>query len=175
MPGFSGFISDTLEIKFLILYIASRLIEPVPFEIMQDLTMCDEGVDYFDFAQCMADLVRTEHLSCNNDLYVITEKGRENGQICESSLPNSVRMKADKSIFTYNQYLRRNALISTSTTQRSSGAYTVTLSLSDELENVMHLELLVTKENMAKDLEARFKKDAEHLYSKIISVLYDPE
>ena len=30
-----GFIQDKLEIKFLLLYIASRLIEPVPFEAMQ--------------------------------------------------------------------------------------------------------------------------------------------
>jgi len=32
-----GFIQDKLEIKFLLLYIASRLIEPVPFEAMQAL------------------------------------------------------------------------------------------------------------------------------------------
>ena len=31
MAQFGGFISDKLEIKFLILYIAARLIEPVPF------------------------------------------------------------------------------------------------------------------------------------------------
>ena len=32
-----GFIQDKLEINFLLLYIASRLIEPVPFEAMQEL------------------------------------------------------------------------------------------------------------------------------------------
>ncbi len=58
-----GFITDKLEIKFLILYIASRLVGPVPFETLQDLSMCDGGVDYFDFAECLADLGRTEHLS----------------------------------------------------------------------------------------------------------------
>ena len=31
MPSF-GFISDKLEIKFLILYIMARVVEPVPFE-----------------------------------------------------------------------------------------------------------------------------------------------
>ena len=33
-----GFIQDKLEIKFLILYVAARLIEPVPFEAMQEMT-----------------------------------------------------------------------------------------------------------------------------------------
>ena len=36
-----GFIQDKLDIKFLILYVAMRLIEPVPFEVMQELCMLD--------------------------------------------------------------------------------------------------------------------------------------
>jgi len=176
MSTFGGFISDKLEIKFLILYIAARLIDSAPFEVLQDLAMCDEGVDYFAFSECLADLVRTEHIALSeDDLYDITEKGRSNSQICESSLPYSVRLQVDKNIVAYNQKLRRNSLVTASTTQRSSGNYTVTLSLSDEMENVMTLDLMVTKESMAKELEQRFKKDAERLYSKIIEVLYDPK
>ena len=57
-----GFIQDKLEIKFLILYIAARVTEPLTPEDMQDLTMCDDGIDYFDYAECLNDLVKTEHL-----------------------------------------------------------------------------------------------------------------
>ena len=71
-----GFIQDKLEIKFLLLYIASRLIEPVPFEAMQELAMIDDGVDFFDFSECMNDLVTSGHLTLSEDgLYAITEKG----------------------------------------------------------------------------------------------------
>ena len=49
-----GFISGKLEIKFLILYIASRVVEPVPFETLQEVAMCDGGVDYFGFSECLA-------------------------------------------------------------------------------------------------------------------------
>lgn len=83
-----GFIHDKLEIKFLILYITARVIEPIPFDTVWDLAMCDEGVDYFDFAECLSDLVRTEHLTLSADgLYAITDKGLRNSRICESSLP----------------------------------------------------------------------------------------
>ena len=51
-----GFIHDKLEIKLLILYITARVIEPIPFDTVWDLAMCDEGVDYFDFAECLSDL-----------------------------------------------------------------------------------------------------------------------
>ena len=53
-----GFIQDKLEIKFLILYIADRLIEPVPYDVILDLAMCDSGVGYFDFSECLTDLDR---------------------------------------------------------------------------------------------------------------------
>ena len=95
--GRVGFIQDKLEIKFLILYVAARLIEPVPFEAMQELTMCDDGIDFFDFSECLSNLVESQHLTLSDDgLYAITEKGLHNGAICESSLPYSVRLRADK-------------------------------------------------------------------------------
>ena len=115
-----GFIQDKLEIKFLLLYIASRLIEPVPFEAMQELAMIDDGVDFFDFSECMNDLVTSGHLTLSEDgLYAITEKGLRNGQICESSLPYSVRLAADKNITVFNQKLRRRAQIRSEITPRS--------------------------------------------------------
>ena len=70
-----GFIHDKLEIKFLILYIAARVIEPIPFDTMLDLTMCDDGVGYFDFSECLRDLVDTGHLTLSDTgLYAITDK-----------------------------------------------------------------------------------------------------
>ena len=70
-----AFIQDKLEIKFLILYIVSRLTEPVDGADLQDMTMCDEGIDYFDYAECLGDLVKTEHLRVTEDgQYVITKQ-----------------------------------------------------------------------------------------------------
>ena len=84
-----GFISGRLEIKFLILYIAARVAGPVPFEVLQELSMCDAGVDYFNFSECLADLVRTGHLSQDDQgLYAITKKGLRNSAATESSLPD---------------------------------------------------------------------------------------
>ena len=93
-----GFIHDKLEIKFLILYIAARVIEPVPFDTLLDLTLCDDAIDYFDFSECLADLVKTGHLTLDelSGLYAITDKGRRNSEICETSLPYSVRLRCDK-------------------------------------------------------------------------------
>lgn len=170
-----GFIQDKLEIKFLILYVAMKLIEPVPFEGLQDLTMCDEGVDYFDFSECLNDLVRSQHLSLSEDgLYAITEKGRRNGEICESSLPYSVRLRADQNLDAYNQKLRRRAQIRSSVQPRANGTFTVSLRLNDEQDApILDMALMVPQEEMANELAARFRAEAEQIYSRVIGALFE--
>lgn len=171
MPSF-GFISGKLEIKFLILYIASRLVEPVPFETLQELSMCDGGVDYFGFSECLADLVRTEHLTLSKGLYTITDKGRRNSTVCESSLPYSVRIAAEQKLALCNEQLKRRAMVKADIRPRERGGYEVSLSLSDDLDELMDLRLLVTRQDMALTLQRRFRESAEELYAKILSDLY---
>ena len=167
-----GFIHDKLEIKFLILYIAARVVEPVPFDTMLDLTLCDDAIDYFDFSDCLADLVRTEHLSLSPEgLYAITEKGLKNSQICETSLPYSVRLRCDKNLADCNRKLRRKSQVKASSVRRDNGTYTVKLSLSDDMGSVMDLDLMVIREDMARQLEKRFLNAPERMYSEIMRVL----
>lgn len=167
-----GFIHDKLEIKFLILYIAARVIEPIPFDTVLDLTMCDDGVDYFDFSECLNDLVKTEHLTLSEDgLYSITDKGLRNSQICESSLPYSVRLRCDKNLVACNRRLRRKSQVRASYEKRPNGTYTVKLNLDDDMGSVMDLKLMVPREDMGKILAARFRQAPEKLYSEIIDLL----
>ena len=148
-----GFISDPLEIKCLILYIASRLAGPAPFETLQELGMCDSGVDYFNFSACLADMVRTQHLTVDRDeLYTITEKGRENAAATESSIPFTVRMQVEKSLVACNEQLKRRSLVGACVEPRPQGGYVVTFSLSDDRDPLMKLELLVTREDMTRDM-----------------------
>lgn len=169
-----GFIQDKLEIKFLILYIASRLMEPVPLSGMQELTMIDDGIDYFAFSECLNDLVKTEHLRVSDDgLYAITPKGLKNSEICQSGLPYSVRLRADKELAFYNQELLRRSQIKGRYHRRENGTYTVELSLNDDVDNLMQLQLMVANEEIAKDLKRRFENDPEQLYSKLLQTLFD--
>ena len=145
-----GFIQNKLEIKFLILYITTRVIQPIPFDTVLDLTMCDDGIGYFDFSECLNDLVKTGHLTLSEDgLYSITDKGIRNSQICESSLPYSVRLRCDKNISIINRKLN----------------------LDDDMGSVMDLKLMVVREDMAKVLSERFMKAPEKLYSKVMDLL----
>ena len=169
-----GFIHDKLELKFLILYIAARVIEPIPFDTMLDLTMCDDAVDYFDFTECLRDLVDTEHLTLSQDgLYAITEKGLRNSKICESSLAYSVRLRCDKNLEVWNRKLRRKSQVKATWEQRSNGTYTVRLSLDDDAGSLMDLKLMAVREDMAKLLAGRFRQAPEKLYGQIMNLLLE--
>ena len=171
-----GFIQNKLEIKFLILYITTRVIQPIPFDTVLDLTMCDDGIGYFDFSECLNDLVKTGHLTLSEDgLYSITDKGIRNSQICESSLPYSVRLRTDRNIEEYNKELLRQAQVQGKAIPRENGTYTVELKLSDDVDSLMQLELMVATEEMAKDLAERFRKDPEHLYARVLEALYEEQ
>ena len=165
---------DKLEIKFLILYITARVIEPISFSTVLDLTMCDDAIDYFDFSECLADLVRTEHLTLSDDgLYAITEKGLRNSRICESSLPYSVRLRCDRNLDSCNRTLRRRSQVKASEEKRENGTYTVNLSLSDDTGELMDLNLMVAREDMARLLEEHFRKSPERIYSQIMNLLLE--
>lgn len=170
-----GFIQDQLEIKFLILYIAARVIEPIPFDTMLDLTMCDDAIDYFDFSACLADLVKTQHLRLEKDLYAITEKGRRNSAICETSLPYSVRLRCDRNLSEWNRKLRRRNQVRAVTEKRANGTYTLRLSLDDDIGSVMDLRLMIVHEELAKTLAARFRREPEKLYNSILNLLLQEE
>jgi len=167
-----GFIHDKLEIKFLILYIAARVIEPIPFDMVLDLTMCDDAIDYFDFSECLADLVKTEHLTLSEEgLYAITDKGIRNSQICESSLPYSVRLQCDKNLAVCNRKLRRKSQVKASYEPRTGGGYTVRMQLEDDTGGIMDLRVMAFREDMAKMLADRFRKAPEKIYGEIMNVL----
>ena len=168
-----GFIRDKLEIKFLILYVATGVAEPMPLSDIQALTMIDDGIDYFDFSQCLSELVDTDHLRINAEQkYAITPKGLKNSEICQSSLPLSVRLKADRLIAAHRQELIRRAQVRSHVICRENGTYTVELGLNDDVDNVMQLQLMVATKEMAEDLAQRFQKNPEQVYSQLVTALY---
>ena len=167
----NGFIHDKLEIKFLILYIMSRVAAPIDMPTLADLTLCDEGVDYFDFAEAAAELVESDHLSLRDGFYEITDKGRKNGAICESSLPYSVRIKCDKNVARLNGAIRRNAQVRAEVIPRESGSFTLRLSLDDDGGNLMTLEMLCASQGQAERLGDQFRAHPEQIYNGFLGVL----
>ena len=166
-----GFIHGELEQKILILYILSRLSEPVPFDTLLDLALCDDGIRYFDFAERLAELVDTGHVAGPEGGYVITEKGRRTAEICVAELPYTVRMRCDENADACNRALRREEQVRASVEARRNGTFTVRMALDDNIGNLMDLQVVAPEKALADALAERFRTNPERIYTRLMNLL----
>jgi hypothetical protein len=170
-----GFVRSELEIKTLILYVLRRIAMPVRFEELTEMTMCDGALDYFEFAGCLEDLVKTGHIEHNGDNYSITEKGIGNLEICESSLALSVRQNADKSADRLAFRLRREQQVLTEINELSEGEYELVCRLRDDTGEILSFTMKMPSREQAKKLEAGFKRKAESIYNILLNSMLKPD
>lgn len=166
-----GFIHEKLDIKILILYILRRLPDEISFDRLTEFVMIDDGFDYFEYTQCLSELVDTGHVTQRDSYYRITKKGEDHGNTVESSIPYSVRSKADAVIAPTVEQMRRDALIGTGHKVNNDGSCTMKLSLSDGIGDIMKLSILTSNEQQTADMEKYFRANAESIYHQIIGLL----
>ena len=166
-----GFIHEELDIKILILFVLRRLPGVVdPSELSDLCRSCDEGFDYFEYSDCLADLIDNGLIAENEDGFRITEKGAKNVEIVENDIPYSVRSRAEKLLKPLRDRLRREAMIKTSHVNEKNGCF-VQLSMSDGDGEIIRLRLLCAGEEQAKTMEKNFRKNAEAFYQQFIELL----
>ena len=171
-----GFIQDDLDLKLLILYIMDRAAGPITFLQLFELALCDAGVDYFSLNQAVNHMVATGQLTFEEDRYAITDKGRRNSQICESSLPRSVRRHCDDNLLKVNEALRRESQVRSQILDNSDGTVTLCLTLEDGTSSpLLHLTLLASQPEHAQRWSQAFQEDPSALYLGIIRLLDQPK
>ena len=165
-----GFIHEKLDIKILILYILRRLPGVVEPETLRGLAMCDDGIGYFDYTECLYELVSAGNVEEKDGGYAITEKGDRNAQEVESSIPYSVRTKASRMLAPIQEKMRRDASIRAEHVVTEDGC-TVTLSMGDGKGELIHLSFVCAGEEQAEKIETNFRRDAENYYQRIAALL----
>lgn len=168
-----GFIRGPLDIRLLILYILARTAFPVDEADLLDIALCDDGVDYFQFADALSSLKNTKHIAADEDgKLFITEKGRANGSICEDELAYSVRLRCDRSVSQLNKELMRRNQIRTSIHERSDGSgVTVRMILDDDTGNLMTLELLAPDRRQGEQIAKAFRTNPGSVFDNVLSSL----
>lgn len=168
-----GFIHDKLDLKMLELYLLARAAGPIAPDTLTDLVRRHEGVNYFEFTEATAELVKTGHLLETEEGYLITDKGRSNSAACESSLPYSVRRRCAQDLAPVNAALRRNAQIRGEKRHNEDGSVTARMTLDDDSGNLLTIELLCPTEEQADRLISGFREKPEQVYNEVLEVLSD--
>lgn len=165
-----GFIHDKLDIKLLILFVLRHLPAEIDSETLGDLVLIDGGIGYFDYKECLAELVNTAQIEETEDGYKVTAKGSRNCEVLENNLPWSVRAKARRLMAPVIEEMRRSDMILANHEHGENGV-TVYLSMSDGVGSVFDLKILAADEAQAKRIERNFKRNAEGVYHRFIEDL----
>ena len=165
-----GFIHDKLDIKILILFILARLDAGISMEMLTELTLCDDGISYFDFSECVKELEESGHIVQKDHLFSITEKGKQNGKTTENSLPYSVRKRAEENTVQLTKRSARDGMICAEMMQKEGGGYTVLCTLNDGLGEILNLSIFAASEEQAKSMVKNFSSDAERMYGEMVAL-----
>ena len=169
-----GLVRDELDRKILILYVLSHLPAPVDSELLYEVCLCDNGLQYFDYSDCLQDLVSSGNVSEVEDEYAITEKGRRNAELVCTSLPFSVRSAADKLIAPAAEMLSRAALITAEKQETKQGTY-MHLAVSDGECSLLDMTIYCGDAEKAKQIKKNFRRYAEKYYSDFAASLSEKE
>ena len=166
----AGFIHGKLDVKLLVLYILDRAAAPIDFATLTDLSLCDEGVDYFQYAEAVSELTDSGHLDQQGEFYSITDKGR---RVCaggESSLSPVVRQRCDRRLAPLNQALKRKAQVRAQVEEVPQGFH-VRLSMDDDQGALFSLTLLAPTREDAQRIAGGFQDHPDRVYNGLLGVL----
>lgn len=167
----AGFIHNELDIKLLALYLASRLVGPVDRSTYIDLALCDDGVNYFQFAEAIAQLVENRQLSLEDGLYSITDEGRRNIAEGGDSLSIVIRQRCDQRVIPVNEKLRRKAMIR-SRVEPDGNGYRLRLAFSDEMgDDLLTLTLWTPDEASARRASERYQREPGKVYEGVLNAV----
>lgn len=171
-----GFVHDMMDVKVLILFVATRANYPMTMQEFHEVCYQDDGVSYFDVCTAIPQMVTSGHLEqVDEQRYVVTEKGRQDSQMTENSLAFTVKLRAEDAIFRFNQRLHRSVFVKTNLIPKENGEYSVRMTLDNETGNLMMLELMAPNQRQAIRLEKLLENKAEEIYNLTMVELLDEE
>ena len=168
-----GTVQKKLDIKIVILYVLSKL--PSEIDINELYDICQEvGIEYFDFMDCLNDLIEVKQIAERNDGLAVTTKGKKNVLEVVSSLPYSLRKKIDRVVIPYVKALARKTMI-TSEVEKLKNGYCVHMALADGIGEIVDMTLICPDEARAKIMKKNFEDRAEEYYKKITEMLLEKQ
>ncbi len=171
-----GYIHNMMDVKVLILFVASRSNYPMTVQEIYELCYQDDCLSYFDICTALPEMETSGHMAKLEDgRYEITEKGRQDGAVTEDSIAFTVKCRAEEAVARFNRQLQRGSFVRTQLQPRDGGEYSVIMSLDDEKGNLMTLELMAPDRRQAMHLGKLMEEKAEDIYKLTMTILLDDE
>jgi hypothetical protein len=163
------------DVKIFILYLMRNVGYPLDFSTLNDIVLLDGIVNYFDFAECFAELISSknieEQVQGEEKLYAITEQGKNVCDSLQSDLMQLIREKSLKSAIRFLDFKKKGIKSSCSFETLPDGKYIFNCKLTEQKEEIMNVSLTVDNKKVLDRMRHTFGERPEVVYRGLLSIL----
>ena len=180
-------LKDKNDIKIFILYLLKNLNYPLDFNTISDIVVQDEFVNYFDFAECFAELLdagnieqlpppadtqgSTDPENKPKELYRITRNGITIVEQVQWILLNVIKEKSLKSAMRMLSFKSRGSDVRCTSSEREDGRYDLRCEVIENGCKLLELGLIIDTKYQLDKMLYNFNERPEIVYRGIISLL----
>lgn len=169
-----GFLHTKMDVKILLLFVLSRIGVPVDISVLYEICYQDESLNYFMLSECLTELVFSGHVNEDqNNKFVITEKGRNQGAIVEDSLAIPVVNKVSAAIEKKKNEFQRANSISADYAQSADGNWYASLTYTDGNAELLRVTLYASDEQTAAGMADNLLKNISDVYKCCMDAAID--
>jgi hypothetical protein len=163
------------DIRLLICYLLKSIDAPMTRQMLNDSMQEDGLANFFEVGQAIEELLKTGNITTDiiddEEVLIVTQRGREAAELLQTSLPRTVREKAVNSairLTTRAKVERENKM---EVKKEDDGGYTITFTLFDRDTELMKLSIYVVDSLQLETVKQNFINDPVKVYSSIITSL----
>ncbi|MCR4594579.1 MAG: DUF4364 family protein [Clostridiales bacterium] len=163
------------DIRLLICYLLKSVESPMTRQMLNDAMQEDGLANYFEVGQAIEELMKTGNIVFDiqdgEEVFTVTDKGRDAAEMLQTSLPRTVREKAVNAairLITKARVERENNI---EVEKDPAGGFKITFTLFDQKIEFMKLTVHVNDELQLEQVKNNFINDPAKVYSTIITSL----
>ena len=169
--------NETLaENKALILYLLSKVNEPLENTDFYKLVLSFQNMNYFYFQQFLLDLIDNKYilkgLSDNNKvLYEPTSDGKEAVNLVQYLIPGFIKFQIDNNLKEDLHAMENERSVTAEFIPQSENSYTVVCKIIENNNIIFEIKTFAGSRDQAKMIVDNWKSNAETLYPNLLELL----
>lgn len=163
------------ECKVLILYILNKIQKPVTNDVLLQLILSIDDMNYFYFQQFLLDLIENNYivevLQDNEKLYKITPSGIKTLDLTLDILPGIKKLKVDNKIKDELNEIEDAVSVISEFEPYHLTEFIVTCKIVENNTTVFEVKTIATDREQAKRITENWKNNSDKIYPQILNIL----
>ena len=168
--------SETLaENKVLILYVLNNINKPITSDALYNVITSSIDLNYFYFQQFLLDLIEVKYIvrykKGTQDVYEITEKGKNTLDLTLDILPGIIKLKIDTNFKNNIELIENQESVIAEYTPKSENEYEIECKIIENSEVVFEIKTFAYSREQAQKIVDNWKKNASTIYPKLLDII----